>query len=79
MRGMKRMATKDLLQKRSRRSARAAAAKVLTKGQDKGSLSVAHKNSVEKRLGQSGWQQRLKVLNKRLMPQKRRDEISRKR
>lgn len=78
-RAMKRMATKDVLQKRARRSARASAAKTITKGKAKGSLSVAMKKSVEKRLSQAGWQQRIKVLNKRLMPQKRRDEISRKR
>ena len=78
-RAMKRMASKEVLQKRARRSARAQAAKVLTKGKDKGSMSVAQKKSVEKRLSQTGWQQRIAVLNKRLMPKVRRREIMRKR
>lgn len=77
-RAMKRMATKDVLKKRARRQARSAAAKVLTKGKAKADLSVAQKKSIEKRLAQGGWQSRIAVLNKRLMPKVRKMERERK-
>lgn len=78
-RAKKRMATKAVLQKRARRQSRGAAAKILTKGKAKADLSVAQKKSIEKRLSQGGWQQRINVLQKRLMPKVRRQEIGRKR
>lgn len=78
-RAKKRMATKAVLAKRARRQSRGAAAKVLTKGKAKADLSVAQKKSIEKRLSQSGWQQRINILQKRLMPKVRRQEIGRKR
>jgi len=78
-RAKKRMATKAVLTKRARRSSRAAAAKVLTKGKSKADLSVAQKKNIEKRLSQTGWQQRISILQKRLMPKVRRREIARKR
>lgn len=78
-RAKKRMATKAVLAKRARRQSRGAAAKVLTKGKAKADLSVAQKKSIEKRLSQAGWQQRINVLQKRLMPKVRRQEIGRKR
>jgi hypothetical protein len=78
-RAKKRMATKAVLTKRARRSSRAAAAKVLTKGKSKADLSVAQKKNIEKRLSQKGWQQRINILQKRLMPKVRRREIARKR
>ena len=78
-RAKKRMATKAVLQKRARRQSRGAAAKILTKGKAKANLSVAQKKSIEKRLSQGGWQQRINVLQKRLMPKVRRQEIGRKR
>jgi len=78
-RAKKRMATKDVLKKRARRQARGQAAKLLTKGKAKSDLSVAQKKNIEKRLSQQGWQQRINVLNKRLMPKVRRQEIGRKR
>ena len=78
-RAKKRMATKAVLTKRARRSSRAAAAKVLTKGKSKADLSVAQKKNIEKRLSQTGWQQRIAILQKRLMPKVRRREIARKR
>ena len=78
-RAKKRMATKAVLTKRARRSSRAAAAKVLTKGKSKADLSVAQKKNIEKRLSQTGWQQRINILQKRLMPKVRRREIARKR
>ena len=75
----KRMATKAVLQKRARRQSRGAAAKLLSKGKAKSDLSVAQKKSIEKRLSQMGWQQRIDILQKRLMPKVRRQEIGRKR
>lgn len=78
-RAKKRMATKAVLAKRARRQSRGAAAKVLAKGKAKSDLSVAQKKSIEKRLSQTGWQQRINILQKRLMPKVRRQEIGRKR
>ena len=78
-RAKKRMAKKDVLARRARRQARGQAAKVLTKGKSKADLSVAQKKNIEKRLAQQGWQQRIAVINKRLMPKVRRQEIGRKR
>lgn len=78
-RAKKRMATKDVLKKRARRQSRGAAAKILTKGKAKSDLSVAMKKSIEKRLSQGGWQQRINVLQKRLMPKVRKQEVGRKR
>ena len=78
-RAKKRMAKKEVLARRARRQARGQAAKVLTKGKNKADLSVAQKKNIEKRLAQQGWQQRIAVINKRLMPKVRRQEITRKR
>ena len=61
------------------RQSRGAAAKILTKGKAKSDLSVAMKKSIEKRLSQGGWQQRINVLQKRLMPKVRKQEVGRKR
>ena len=77
-RAKKRMAKKEVLARRARRQARGQAAKVLTKGKAKADLSVAQKKNIEKRLAQQGWQQRIAVINKRLMPKVRRQEIGRK-
>lgn len=78
-RAKKRMAKTAVLKKRGRRQARGQAVKILTKGKAKSDLSVAQKKNIEKRLSQQGWQQRINVINKRLMPKVRRQEISRKR
>ena len=78
-RAKKRMAKTAVLKKRARRQARGQAAKILTKGKAKADLSVAQKKNIEKRLAQQGWQQRINVINKRLMPKVRRQEIARKR
>jgi len=76
-RAQKRMATRGVLKKRARRSARATLAKKFTKG--KTNLSVAQKKSVEKRLANPAIQRRIATLTKRTLPQKRKAEISRKR
>ena len=78
-RAKKRMAKTPVLKRRGRRQARGQAVKILTKGKAKADLSVAQKKNIEKRLAQQGWQQRIAIINKRLMPKVRRQEISRKR
>lgn len=76
-RAKKRMATRGVLKKRARRSARATLAKKFTKG--KTNLSIAQKKSVERRLANPAIQRRIATLTKRTMPKKRKAEISRKR
>lgn len=79
-RALKRLATTKVLQKRSRRAARATFAdKLAGSGMKKSDVSVAKKKSIEKRLAQGGWQQRIAIMQRRLMPKKRQAEISRKR
>jgi len=78
-RAKKRMAKTDVLKKRARRSARADAAKKLAKGKNKKDLSVAMKKSLEKRLALPAVQRRIAILTRRMMPTKRKAEISRKR
>lgn len=79
-RARKRLAKTDVLKRRSRRAARGTFAdKLAGKGVKKSQLSVSKKKQIEKRLKQGGWQQRMKILQRRLMPKKRRAEISRKR
>ena len=79
-RAQKRLATKAVLSKRARRGARSTFAGMLAgKGMKKSEVSVAKKKQIEKRLKQGGWQQRIKILQRRLMPQKRRQETQRKR
>jgi hypothetical protein len=79
-RAQKRLATKKVLTKRARRGARSTFADMLAgKGMKKSEVSVAKKKQIEKRLKQGGWQQRINILQRRLMPKKRRQEIQRKR
>ena len=76
----KRLAKTDVLKRRAHRGARNTFAdKLAGKGKTKGELSVAKKKQIEKRLKQGGWQQRIKILQRRMLPQKRRQEIMRKR
>lgn len=79
LRARKRMAKTDVLKKRARRGARADAAKKLAKGKDKKDLSIAMKKSLEKRLAMPAVQRRIKTMTRRMMPTKRKLEISRKR
>ena len=79
-RALKKMANKQTLSKRARRSARGQFAdKLAGKGNKKSDVSVAKKKQIEKRLSQGGWQQRIAILQRRMMPQKRKQEIMRKR
>lgn len=74
----RRLARDPVLKKRSRRSARKAVADKLLKGRKKSELSDVAKASIEKRLSRPSFQKRLDVLQRRLMPKKRRAEIARK-
>ncbi len=79
-RAEKRLAKTDVLKKRARRGARNQFAdKLAGKGKKKADLTVAKKKQIEKRLKQGGWQQRIAIMQRRMMPQKRRQEIMRKR
>lgn len=79
-RAMRRLASTKVLKGRSRRAARATFAdKLAGSGNKKSEVSVAKKKQIEKRLKQGGWQQRIAIMQRRLMPKKRRAEIARKR
>jgi hypothetical protein len=79
-RAMKRLANTKVIKKRSRRAARATFADQLAgSGNKKSEVSIAKKKAIEKRLSQGGWQQRIAILQRRMMPKKRRAEIARKR
>lgn len=79
-RAMRRLASTKVLKGRSRRAARATFAdKLAGAGNKKSEVSVAKKKQIEKRLKQGGWQQRIAIMQRRLMPKKRRAEIARKR
>ena len=77
-RARRRMARDPVLKKRSRRSARKAIAAKLLKGRKKSELSDVAKASIEKRLDRPSFQKRLDVMQRRLMPKKRKAEIRRK-
>ena len=71
------MARDDRLKLRSRRSARKAAGEKFLKGRKKSDLSDAAKRSLELRLSRPSFQKRLDIMQRRLMPKKRREEIRR--
>ena len=77
-RQMKKMANKDRLGRRAQKSARAQFKTKLAGGPISGA-SDAKKKSIERRLSQANFKNRISVLQRRLMPKKRRAEISRKR
>ena len=78
-RARKRLAKSGVLKRRARRSSRDTFAKKLAGGKSKSSLSVAKKKSIEKRLKQGAFQRRIATLQRRMLPKKRKAEISRKR
>ena len=71
------MARDDRLKLRSRRSARKATGEKFLKGRKKSDLSDAAKAALERRLSQPAFQRRLDIMQRRLMPKKRREEIRR--
>jgi hypothetical protein len=71
------MANAQVLMKRSRKAARNAIVKKITKGIPKGDLTPARKMEIEKRLEKM--QPRISRLAKKLLPKLRKAELSRKR
>ena len=78
-RAERKFASMDTLKKRARRQARKAMVSKITKGQDKGDMSVARKRSIEKRLEKPAIQSRIDRQAKKLVKVVRKQEIERKR
>ena len=76
---MKRMATKDTLEKRAIRQARTKILKKLTKGLDKGELSFSRRQELEKRLGSPAMKRKIAAIAKKSFKDVRKQEIERKR
>lgn len=75
-RAARKMAPKDKLVKRSRRAARTAILKKLTKNVPKGELNYARRQEIEKRLDKMG--PRIDRLAKKMFPSIRKKEVMRK-
>jgi len=78
-RSEKKIANMDTLKKRARRQARNAVVAKLTKGQDKGEMSIARKKDIEKRMERPAVQSRIDRQAKKLVKVVRKQEIERKR
>ena len=78
-RAERKFASLDTLKKRARRQARKAMVSKITKGQDKGDMSVARKKGIEKRLEKPAVQARIDRQAKKLIKVVRKQEIERKR
>ena len=74
----RRMANMDTLKKRARKSARKLILKKLTKGKDKNDLPFARRQELEKRLDKPAVKKRIDMLAKRMVKDKRKQEIDRK-
>lgn len=77
-RAKRKMASKEKLDKRSMRAARAAIVKKITKDIPKSELSFARKQEIEKRLDKPAVKARIKRLAKRMFPKIRKAEVQRK-
>jgi hypothetical protein len=75
-RAARKFASMDVLKKRSRKAARTAIYKKLTKGIDKSELSVARRREIEKKLEKMG--PRIDRIAKKLLPATRKKEKERK-
>jgi len=74
----RRMANMDTLKQRARKSARKLVLKKLTKGKDKNDLPFARRQELEKRLDKPAVKKRIDMLAKRMVKDKRKQEIARK-
>tara|TARA_Y100001938_G_C7842265_1_gene306678 strand:- start:48 stop:500 length:453 start_codon:yes stop_codon:yes gene_type:complete len=74
----RRMANMDTLRQRARKSARKLILKKLTKGKDKNDLPFARRQELEKRLDKPAVKKRIDMLAKRMVKDKRKQEIDRK-
>ena len=78
-RSEKKIANMDTLKKRARRQARNAMVAKITKGKDKGEMSIARKKDIEKRMERPAVQSRIDRQAKKLVKVVRKQEIERKR
>ena len=78
-RSEKKIASMDTLKKRARRQARNAMVAKITKGKDKGEMSIARKKDIEKRMERPAVQSRIDRQAKKLVKVVRKQEIERKR
>lgn len=74
----RRMANMDTLKQRARKSARKLILKKLTKGKDKNDLPFARRQELEKRLDKPAVKKRIDMLAKRMVKDKRKQELDRK-
>ena len=74
----RRMANKEVLQRRARKAARKAVLKKLTKGKDKGDLPFARRQELEKRLSKPSVKKRIDMIAKRMFKDVRKREVERK-
>jgi len=74
----RRMANMDTLKQRARKSARKLVLKKLTKGKDKNDLPFARRQELEKRLDKPAVKKRIDMLAKRMVKDKRKQELDRK-
>jgi len=77
-RAKRRMAKPDVLKRRSQKAARTLILKKITKGIDKGDLSFARRQEIEKRLEKPVVQRRIKMLARRMYKDVRKKEVARK-
>ena len=77
-RAKRRMANMDTLKQRARKSARKLVLKKLTKGKDKNDLPFARRQELEKRLDKPAVKKRIDMLAKRMVKDKRKQELDRK-
>ena len=76
-RAARKVASMDVLKKRAQKQARMTIFKKLTKGVDKGELSMGRRASLEKRLDKM--KPKIQKLAKKLLPKVRKGEMERKR
>ena len=76
-RAARKTANMDTLKKRAMKQARNMIIKKITKGQDKGDMSMARKQSIEKRLDKM--KPKIDKLAKKLLPKVRKAELTKKR
>lgn len=76
-RAARKVASMDVLKKRAQKQARMTIFKKLTKGVDKGELSMGRRASLEKRLDKM--KPKIQKLAKKLLPKVRKGELERKR
>jgi len=77
-RAKRKMASKEKLETRARKQARTLILKKLTKGVDKGELSFARRQEIEKRMEKPQVKKRINMLARRMFKDVRKKEVERK-